>query len=505
MSILEQALERIFVPIRAFRLRYLPLLLIYFSYGASGFSQIAESFWVKEQLRLNTEALLSISVWAALPWTIKMVFGELGDSVPIFGSKRKVYVIVGASLIASAFVILAGLAGNWPILQQTGISQGTLYLLSSVLASVGFVFQDVMADAMSTEVIERTDSDGNPREEADIQHDLGMVQLLGRLSLALAMVIVAGLGGWLTKIIGYENIFLCSLFIPCLSILGVLLVKIEEAPSRPVNWRILLGGTLYGSFAIAMGFLKVPYSQEIIFIVSLGIIIFLLSGIIRDFDKDLQKKVIAAIIVIFTFRAMPGVGPGYSWWAIDVLHFDPAFFGTLRQTAAIISILVLWLFADTITKKPINFVLFWLTVLGAFLSLPNISLFYGIHNWTEQVFGFGARTIALLDTAAESPLGQISMIPLLTLIAIYAPKGNASVWFSLMSSLLNLALVASQIGTKYLNKIWVVSRASENPDGSVLAQANYSELGYLLIAASILGFVVPCTIIYLFMPLHKKT
>ena len=43
------------------------------------------------------------------------------------------------------------------------------------------------------------------------------------------------------------------------------------------------------------------------------------------------------------------------------------------------------------------------------------------------------------------------MIPLLTLIAIYAPAGHRATWFALMASLMNLALVAGELQTKYLN------------------------------------------------------
>ncbi|MGL1311224.1 hypothetical protein ACSTKO_24730, partial [Vibrio parahaemolyticus] len=65
-----------------------------------------------------------------------------------------------------------------------------------------------------------------------------------------------------------------------------------------------------------------------------------------------------------------------------------------------------------------------------------------VDQWTEHVFGFGAHTIVLIDSAAASPLDQLSMIPLLTLVAIYAPSGHRATWFALMASLMNLALVA---------------------------------------------------------------
>jgi hypothetical protein len=131
-------------------------------------------------------------------------------------------------------------------------------------------------------------------------------------------------------------------------------------------------------------------------------------------------------------------------------------------------------------------VLFWIAVAGTILSLPNIGLIYGLHHWTEATFGFGARTIAIIDAATASPFAQLSMIPLLTLIAFYAPAGHRATWFALMASLMNLALVAGQLQTKYLNEFFVVQRGE------------YSDLGPLLIIATALGFIFPIGAILLF-------
>ena len=35
-------------------------------------------------------------------------------------------------------------------------------------------------------------------------------------------------------------------------------------------------------------------------------------------------------------------------------------------------------------------------------DLPNIALIYGVHQWTEAVFGFGARSIAILQVPAHA-------------------------------------------------------------------------------------------------------
>ena len=87
-SLADKLEKALLTPIRAFRFHYLPLLMVYFAYGALGIIGIAESFWIKSALTLSPSELAALSVWLTLPWTIKMVFGELVDAVPIFGSQR---------------------------------------------------------------------------------------------------------------------------------------------------------------------------------------------------------------------------------------------------------------------------------------------------------------------------------------------------------------------------------------------------------------------------------
>src|SRR5262245_50067547 len=75
-------------PIRSLKLAYVPLLMVYFAYGATGLIAVAQAFWVKKALTLTPAELASLGVWLNIPWTIKMVFGELVDTVAVFGSRR---------------------------------------------------------------------------------------------------------------------------------------------------------------------------------------------------------------------------------------------------------------------------------------------------------------------------------------------------------------------------------------------------------------------------------
>jgi MFS family permease len=475
-SIGDRLRAAVVTPVQAFRWAYLPPMMVYFSYGVLGLIAIAQQFWVKNALTmLSTADLAAIGIWLTLPWSIKMVFGELVDSVPIFGSRRRVYVFIGAGLLTASMLLLAGAASG----ALTFASPDKLYVAASILSVLGVVIQDVAADAMSTEVVDRVNPDGTPRSKDEVDYDLAMVQVLGRLAMSAGMFLVAGLGGILAAVFSPATVFMIGLVVPAISIIGALLVKTDSSEGRPVDWPVLGGGIGFGAFVTALGLSGVPFAQEIIFLASVGVIGWMIARITRDMSGDMKSVIVFASVFIFMYRVTPLIGEGYFWYSVDRLGFDEAFNGWLDQISTAVALVVAWIVADAITRMRMTSVLLWLTVLGTVLSLPTMFLVMGGHLWTEQVFGFGARSIAIVNAAATSPLDTVGMIPLLALVARYAPKNNRALWFALTTSFMNLALVGAGLLTKYLNQIFVVTRT------------DFSQLPALTAVVILLGFLIP--------------
>ena len=145
-------------------------------------------------------------------------------------------------------------------------------------------------------------------------------------------------------------------------------------------------------------------------------------------------------------------------------------------------------------ERSIAYVVAFLTLAGFVLGLPILGMYYGLHEWTARLTGglVDARFIALVDTALESPLGQISMVPLLAWIANSAPARLKATYFAVMASFTNLALSAAQLGTKYLNGIFTVTREVRDPvTHAVTTPADYSELGMLLVTATAISLLAP--------------
>ena len=125
------------------------------------------------------------------------------------------------------------------------------------------------------------------------------------------------------------------------------------------------------------------------------------------------------------------IGDGYRWFAMDRLGFDETFFGVLQLTSTGVGLAAMWLLADSLVRRRASTVLLWLTFMTAVLFLPSLMLVNGVHQWTERVLGFGARSIALIDEAAQSPLFLLATVPLLALIAVHAPREQRATWFAL--------------------------------------------------------------------------
>jgi hypothetical protein len=179
---------------------------------------------------------------------------------------------------------------------------------------------------------------------------------------------------------------------------------------------------------------------------------------------------------------------------IDSLGFDQQFLSVLSLIGSAMALFGMFIFRRFMADHSIAYIVGFLTILATLLSLPVIGMYYGLHQWTTAHTGgiVDARFIALVDTAVESPLGQVAMIPMLAWIANSAPTHLKATFFAVMASFTNLALSLSQLGTKYLNQVFSITReVKDRATGAVTVPEDYSELGWLMLTITGLGLVLP--------------
>jgi MFS family permease len=530
--------ENIFELGREVRLSYLPPLMVYLAYGVQALTAIVGTFFVKDYLGLSAAFLAGLGFWINVPWMLKMPLGHLVD---LMWRWKALLVFLGGALLAASFVIMYALIAHTGMMRAI-MPAAAWYVLATLLAPVGYVIQDVVADAMTVEAVPVVDERGRPYDPHRIKLMHTTMQTLGRVAVVGGTILVAVINlvmfsgvetmSAADKAMIYSRIYLMALAIPVISVAGVVLAAVvqrrrlarlrrhgisrEEAAAMVIhqqeltepNWWILGGSLLFVAFALSMGLSGVPYDQEIIFIGSTAIVIFLMARLFRELTPELRRAIVGTAVIIFVFRAMPLPGAGATWWRIDVLGFDQQFLSVLSLIVSGLALLGMFIFRRFMAERTIAYVIAFLTVVLSVLYLPDIGMYYGLHHWTARLTNgvVDARFIAIIDTAAESPLQQVAMIPMLAWIANNAPPQLKATFFAVMASFSNLALSLAQLVTKYLNEIFVVTRQVKNPaTGAVTVPANYSELGWLFIAVTVIGFVLPLVTIWVIQRTRLRT
>ena len=534
MSKILKFLDNTFLDLgRQFKWTYLPPLMVYVAAGISGLTGIVGTFFVKDYLNLSAAFLAGLGFWAGIPWALKMPLGHLVD---LIWERKNYMVYLGASLIALSLMIMYGLIIHTETMAEI-FSVETWFVISVILAPVGYVVQDVVADAMTVEAVPLSDEQGidYSKDQVKIMHTT--MQTLGRFAIIGGTVLVALANVILfrdvesleqaEKINLYGSIYIYALIIPLVSIFGVILAnylrnkKIKILKSQGlefknergtektnVNWWILGGSLIFVIFTLSVGSFNVPFAQEIVFIGSVVIILFLMFKLIKELPEELRLTIVGTAVIIFIFRAMPGPGPGLTWFEIDVLKFNEQFFSVLSLLASVLTLAGIVLLRPFMAKNSIAKIIVILSIAGSILFLPSVGMYYGFHNWTSSLTGgvVDAKFIALINTALESPLGQISMIPLLAWIAKNAPAHLKATFFAVFASFTNLALSASALGTKYLNQVFTVTReVKDKVSGEIQTTADYSELGILLIVVTLLTLILPILFVFIINNSKYKT
>ena len=519
---------------RQFKWSYLPPLMIYVAAGISGLTGIVGTFFVKDYLNLSAAFLAGLGFWAGIPWALKMPLGHLVD---LIWNKKNYMVFVGASLISLSLLIMYGLIihTEW---MSTILTVETWFVISVLLSPIGYVVQDVVADAMTVEAVPLVDDDGEnfSRDEIKLMHTT--MQTLGRFAIIGGTVLVALANVILfkgvddleqtEKISLYGSIYIYALIIPIVSVMGIFLASFLKSQKRKkliqkgfsgleaeipkekteINWWILGGSLVFVIFTLSVGSFRLPFAQEIVFLGSMIIILFLMNKLIKELPKDLRLTVVGTAIIIFIFRAMPGPGPGLSWFEIDVLKFNEQFFSVLSLIASVLTLVGIIVLRPFMANNSIAKIIIILSIAGAVLFLPSVGMYYGFHNWTSSITNgvVDAKFIAIFNTALESPLGQVSMIPLLAWIAKNAPAHLKATFFAVFASFTNLALSASSLVTKYLNEIFTITReVKDKISNAILTTADYSELGLLLITVTLLTLLIPIIFVNIIQKTKFKT
>jgi MFS family permease len=278
-----------------------------------------------------------------VPWLVKPLYGLISDFVPLFGRRRKSYLILTSALAAACGMALA--AGG----------HGYARLAAFVTAmGLGLAFTDVLVDALMVE-------NGRPRGLT------GAFQSVQWAAIYTSTIVVGLLGGWLAEHRRLALAFGIAALFPLLTLTLVTLF-VHEAPAADERETVQ---QTWRAVRAALG------------------------------DRDVW--VVAGFILFFTFS--PSFGPALLYYQTDRLGFSQQFIGLLGALSAAAAVVGAAIYAPLSRRVPLERLIRLAIVIAVVGTLAYL-LYRGRASAVaiDVVFGcVGMITqLAFLDLAAKA-------------------------------------------------------------------------------------------------------
>ena len=383
------------------------ILTVYFVQGILGLARLAVSFFLKDDLGLTPAQVAALTGISSLPWIIKPLFGFMSDGLPIFGYRRRPYLILSGFLGTISWLALATLVHSaWA---------ATFVIL---LTSLSVAISDVIVDSL---IVERA------REESLSQS--GSLQSLSWGCSALGGLITAYFSGLLLQHLSSNQVFEITATFPLIVSAVAWLIAEEKIDSSDSETKI----------SPVKGQVKQLWSAV------------------------KQKQVWLPIAFLFTWQATPTADSAFFFFSTNELGFEPEFLGRVRLVTSFASLIGIFLFQRYLKTVPFRTILGWSTIIAAALGMTTLLLV----THTNRALGIDDHWFSLGDSLILTVVGQITWMPVLVLSARLCPKGIEATLFALLMSIWNLsgllshelgALLTSWLGVTENNfdKLWLL-------------------------------------------------
>ena len=409
---------------------------IYFVEGALGLARLAQTFLLKDELHLGPAEMSATMGILALPWTIKPLYGFLSDGFPIFGYRRRSYLILAGAVGFLSYSSLAwgfggGGGGSGPDIAPNSMAL-TSTIVSLLLSSGAIALADVVADGI---VVEKTRDAASNGDDPAIA---GGLQSLCWGSAAIGGLISAYISGSLLETMSPREVFGIASFLPLA--VGGMSFLIEE---EPVN----SGSDEYEEIENPFPYDGVVNANDPI--LSIQEQASSLWAALR------QPSIYKPILFIFLWQATPTSEGAMLYFLTDDIGFGPEFLGRVRLVTAASSLLGVWLYNQYLRRVAIKDVLLWTSLISVPLGLTQLIL---ISHYNREL-GIPDGAFVFGDDVVLSILGQIAFLPTLVLAAKLCPPGVEAVLFATLMSIYN---GASTVGTEVGAALTKILGVTEN-------------------------------------------
>ncbi|KZV35398.1 folate-biopterin transporter 1, chloroplastic [Dorcoceras hygrometricum] len=359
--------------------------MVYFVQGVLGLSRLAVSFYLKDDLHLDPAETAVISGVSALPWLVKPLYGFISDSIPLFGYRRRSY------------LVLSGLLGalSWSLMATSVDSKyGVAFCI--LLGSLSVAFSDVVVDSMIVE-----------RARGESQSTSGSLQSLCWGSSAFGGIVSSYFSGSLVGTYGVRFVFGLTAMLPLMTSAVAVLVKEQPVRGSAGGQSLLLGGS---------GFVQTSK-----------------QSMVQLWDTVKQPNVFLPTVFIFLWQATPHSDSAMFYFTTNRLGFTPEFLGRVKLVTSIASLVGVGIYNGFLKTVPLRKIFLATTLIGSALGMTQVLLVTGLN----RQFGISDEWFAIGDSLILTVLGQASFMPVLVLAAKLCPEGVEATLFATLMSICN--------------------------------------------------------------------
>ncbi len=362
----------------------LAILLVYFVQGVLGLARLGVNFFLKDELGLSPAQVSAMLGIVTLPWVIKPVFGFLSDGLPLFGYRRRPYLVLSGLLGAAVWLSLA-----------TVVHTAWAATVAITLSSLSVAFADVIVDSLVVE-----------RARAEAAEDAGSLQSLSWGAFALGGVFTAYFSGSLLERFSTHTVFAITAVFP-LIVSAVAWLIVESRVTEPPSWTVVWAQARQ---------LKQVFSQ---------------------------RQIWLPVAFVFLWLATPTAESAFFFFTTNELGFEPEFLGRVRLVTSVASLAGVWIFQRFLRTIAIRTIFLWTTLLSAALGMTVLLLV----THANRSLGIDDRWFSIGDSLILTVMGQVAYMPIMVLAARLCPPGIEATLFALLMSVVNLAsLLSSEFG-----------------------------------------------------------
>ncbi|XP_043707348.1 folate-biopterin transporter 1, chloroplastic-like [Telopea speciosissima] len=398
--------------------------MVYFVQGVLGLSRLAVSFYLKDDLHLDPAETAVLSGFSALPWLIKPLYGFISDSFPLFGYRRRSYLVLSGLLGAFSWTLMA-----------TFVDSKYDAAFCILIGSLSVAFSDVVVDSMIVE-----------RARGESQSTSGSLQSLCWGSSAFGGIVSAYFSGSLVDAYGVRYVFGVTALLPLITSAVAFLVK--EQPTL---------GAAKGHVLSPVGPTFLESSKQ---------------NMIQLWDAVRQPNVLLPTLFIFLWQATPHSDSAMFYFTTNKIGFTPEFLGRVKLVTSIASLLGVGLYNGFLKDVPLRKIFLVTTIIGAALGMTQVFLVIGLN----RQFGISDEWFSIGDSLIITVLGQASFMPVLVLAARLCPQGMEATLFATLMSISNGGSVVGGLLGAGLTQFFGVTKENFDNLALLIVLCNISSL-----------------------------